>query len=131
MKQTGGSRCTKLNPQLSLENPLPLFLWIQPLIRSAPSLPPSLLTSSQYSSGLPLHLSHTSYSPSWSVSLLISFNNPDTEVKMSWTYATLLALLAVLLALSCESGILLKGNRVLIGFFFCLVVFHGEVSMGA
>lgn len=54
-------------------------------------------------------------SPSWSASLLVSLNNSDTEIKMSWTYATLLAFLTVLLALSCESesefisGVSLKG----------------------
>lgn len=40
---------------------------------------------------------------SCSPSLLKSFSNSDAEMKMSWTYTTLLALLIVLLTLSCES----------------------------
>lgn len=56
---------------------------------------------------------------------------------MSWTYATLLALLAAFLALSRESDAgessFFRACRVMIAvcIIFFLLLFHGEVSLGA
>ncbi len=89
-EEISGYRCmTIFSPQKILSTTL--LFEIPPcfLVTPTPRLPPLtylLLTS-----------------PSWCASLFVSLNNPDTDLEMSWTYMTLLALLAVLLALSCES----------------------------
>lgn len=85
---------------MSLGNPLCNSL--APASYKVWSLPSSPLTSSQYSWRFPPHPSNLAYtSPSWSASLTISML--QTELKMSRTYAILLALLTVFLVLSCES----------------------------
>lgn len=78
----------------------------------ADALPPSFHPTS-------LGLWDTSFSP---LSLCLSSclypsNSADTERKMSWMHGTLLALLAVLLALSCESNAgdcVIWGHRILL-----------------
>lgn len=93
----------------------PEGLWIQSLIRSAWSLPPSSDIHSIILGPHLLPLIRRTLSPlCCSAVLLSSRSRLDEELKMSWTYTTLLALLTVLLALSCE---LLQEN-VALGFLF-------------